>query len=289
MEETIGQIKEVQKAVLDEDDSSNDKGDDDQTGGDDGVLKDLAGTDIPDAFTEAAEAADMSPSEIIALADKHTDEELLEMIPTLQESVKGQDGEEVNKDVDQSGEKVNKDIDKDAEPSEAEKQMLERITKQLEEKFGTSLKEIEDFKASQEEQSTKQMVDRASELLDKASKDFPVFGKTDELPKFTSGRLAGQLIPTSPAMKARLEVLRYADSFMASGADIDDAMANALATYKGLHLEKELERKQVRDLKRHEVKLSGARVGKETSKKYADTREEIIDEIKALKRRAGVD
>jgi len=132
------------------------------------------------------------------------------------------------------------------------------------------------------------MVDRASKILDDAAKDFPVFGKTDELPCFPSGRLKGQLIPTSPEMKARMEVLRYADAFMATGADIDDAMANALATYKGLHLEQESQRKAIRDLKSHETKLSGARVGRETKKKYADSRSEIIDDIKQMQAAAGV-
>jgi len=164
----------------------------------------------------------------------------------------------------------------------------------LEEKFSTTLEEINKFKAHQEEQSSKQAVETASKIFDEASKEFPVFGKTDELPRFPSGRLAGQLIPTSPAMKARLEVLRYADAFMLHGADIDNAMANALATYKGLHLEKELERKQVRDLKSHETKLSGARTGRETKKKYADARDEIIDDIRQMhirqmQRAAGIE
>ena len=135
----------------------------------------------------------------------------------------------------------------------------------------------------------KETVDKASKFLDDAAKEFPVFGKTDELPRFPSGRLAGQLIPTSPEMKARMEVLRYADSFIGSGADVDDAMAKALATYKGLHLEKESHRKVIRDLKNHEVKLSGARTGKETKRKYVDSRDEIIDEIRQMQRAAGIE
>ena len=133
------------------------------------------------------------------------------------------------------------------------------------------------------------MIDTASKILDEAYKEFPVFGKTDELPRFPSGRLEGQLITTSPEMKARLEVLRFADAFMGKGADIDNAMTHALATYKGLHLEKESQRKAVRDLKKHQTKLSGARVGKETKKKHADSREEIIDDIKQMQRDAGID
>jgi len=288
MEDTVGQIKETQKTILGEDDS--DTSTDDNDGAQDSnVIAELAGHDIPDAFSDAAEAAGMSPSDIVAFADKHTDEQLIEMIPTLEAALENSDDNKDDDKVTKQDDKTGKDDDnKDIDP-ELVKSITEKISKQLEEKFGATLEEIDKFKAHQEEQSINQTVETASKILDKASEEFPVFGKTDELPRFPSGRLAGQLIPTSPAMKARLEVLKYADAFRTQGANIDDAMANALATYKGLHLEKELERKQVRDLKQHETRLSGARTGRETKKKYADTRDEIIDDIKRMQRAAGVD
>jgi len=286
MEDTVKEIKETQKAILGDEDNSDagDTGDD----GDVTVLTDLAGHDIPDAFSIAAEAAGMSPTDIVAFADKHTDEQLIEMIPTLKASLEEPDNKGNDKVTKQDDKTDKTDDNKDIDP-ELVKSITEKISKQLEEKLGTTLEEINKFKAHQEEQSNKQMVDTASKRFDEASKEFSVFGKTDELPKFPSGRLAGQLIPTSPAMKARLEVLSYADAFMSKGADIDNAMTNALATYTGLHLGKELERKQDRDLKKHETKLSGARIGKETKKKFADTREEIIDDIRQMQRVAGVD
>ena len=283
MSETVDKIKETQKAILDKEgtDAGSDTKDDRK------VLPNLAGTDIPDEFSDAAEASGMTKEDIIAMADKHTNEELIEMIPALKASLEddGKDGDDEDTKQD---DKKDKEVDNENVSPELINSITAKISKQLEEKFGATLEEINKFKADQEERANKQAIDTASKIFDKASEEFPVFGKTDELPKFTSGRLAGKLIMTSPAMKARLEVLRYADAFRGSGANIDDAMANALATYKGLHLEKELERKQVRDLKSRETKLSGARVGKETKKKYADSREEIIDEIKQLQRAAGV-
>ena len=286
MEDTVKQIKETQKAILGEDGSD----DGDSSSKDDGgTLPDLAGTDIPDAFSTAAEAAGISAKDIIALGDRYTNEELLDMIPALQASlVKQDDNKGDNKVVKQDDKIIKDDGNKDIDPKLVES-ITEKISKQLEEKFGATLKEINEFKADQKKQSNKQAVDTASKIFDAAFKEFPVFGKTDELPRFPSGRLAGQLIPTSPAMKARLETLRYADAFMAQGANIDDAMTNALATYEGLHLKKELERKQIRDLKQHETKLSGARIGRETKKKYVDSRDEIIDDIKQMQRAAGVD
>ena len=157
------------------------------------------------------------------------------------------------------------------------------------EKFGTTLEKINEFEAHQEEQSARQTVETASKIFDDASEKYPVFGKTDELPRFASGRLSGELITTSPEMKARLEVLRYADTFMKTGDGIDDAMTKALGTYAGLHLEKESKRNTIRDLKNHETKLSGARVGRETKKKHANTRDEIIDDIAQMQRAAGID
>jgi len=284
MSETVEAIKETQKTILDKDSKVDTEGTQDNE-----VVTRLVGQDIPDDFSNAAEASGMSKEDIIAMADKHTDEELIEMIPALKdvlkelEKSKGEDKDEEKdgKQDDKIDENIdNKDIDVEA--------ITERISKELEEKFGKTLEEIDKFKGNQKEQADKQLAAKVSEIFDETSKEFPVFGKTDELPKFPSGRLAGQFIETSPAMKARLEVLRYANSFMSGGTNIDNAMTNALATYKGLHLEKELERKQVWDLKAHETKLSGARVGMETKKKYADTREAIIDDIKQMQRAAGI-
>ena len=284
MEDTIEQIKETQKTILDDNDSDDTE---DETKDDNSVVTELAGKDIPDAFSVAAEASGMSPTDIVAFADKHTDEQLIEMIPSLEAALEESDDKGDGDKADKQDDKPDKDEDDKTVNAELEAKIADRISKQLEEKFGTSLKEIETFKAHQEEQSNKQAVETASKILDDAAKEFPVFGKTEELPRFPSGRLKGQLILTSPEMKARLEVLRYADAFTGKGADIDNAMANALATYKGLHLEKESQRKAIRDLKNHETNLSGARVGKETKTKFADTRDEIIDEIKQLQRDAG--
>lgn len=295
MTDTVAFIKETQKNTVD----SNDTNSDDDNPGvtpdavQDATLTSLAGTDIPDAFSDAAEAMGMTPSEIVAFGDSHTNEELIELIPYLQEKIGDtQTDDKIIKQDDKiikQDDKINKGNDNKTIDTELETRIAEKIARQLEEKFGVSLEEIEKFKVHQKEQAEAQTAATVSKIFDETYKEFPVFGKTDELPKFTSGRMAGQWIPTSPAMKARLEVLRFADAFMGKGANIDNAMVNALATYKGLHLEKELERKQVRDLKRHETRLSGARIGRETKRKYVDTREEMINEIKQLQRASGGD
>ena len=283
VDETLSYIKETQKAVLGEDDSGADDSDD-------GVIDDLKGKDIPDAYTKAAEAAGMSKEEIIAYANKCTDEELLEEAQGIQDRLKQlDDATEEDKVTEQDDKKGEDEGDKDKVDPELVKSITEKISKELAEKFGTTLEKINEFEAHQEEQSARQTVETASKIFDDASEKYPVFGKTDELPRFASGRLAGELITRSPEVKARLEVLRYADAFMKTGDGIDDAMAKALGTYAGLHLEKESKRNTIRDLKNHETKLSGARVGRETKKKHANTRDEIIDDIAQMQRAAGID
>mgnify|MGYP001571359994 CR=1 FL=1 len=260
----------------------------------DTVLPELSGTDIPDAFSDAAEKAGMAPADIIQFADAHSNEELLELIPALLEANKSEDV--VADKVGDIKDKVVTEVKEDKGDDEATDKIdpdivtaiTEKISKQLEEKFGATLKDIETFKAHQEEQSTLKAVETVSKKFDEAFKEFPVFGETSKLPKFPSGKLAGQLVPTNPAVKARMEVLKYADAFMKMGANIDNAMDDALATYKGKHLTKEMERKLVKDLKGRESKLSGARTGKETTKKYSDTREEIIDEIRQMQQAQGL-
>ena len=285
VDETLDYIKETQKAAIGEDDSGADDSDD-------GVVAYLKGKDIPDAYTEAAEAAGMSKEEIITHANKHTDEELLEEAQGIQDKLKQLDAvteEGKDKVTEQDDKKGEDEGNKDEVDPELVKSITEKISKELAEKFGTTLEKINEFEAHQEEQSARQTVETASKIFDDASKKYPVFGKTDELPRFASGRLAGELITTSPEMKARLEVLRYADTFMKTGDGIDDAMAKALGTYAGLHLEKESKRNTIRDFKNHETKLSGARVWRETKKKHANTRDEIIDDIAQMQRAAGID
>jgi hypothetical protein len=254
--------------------------------GDEPVVSEI---DIPDDFTSAAASAGMSEQDIIDFANERTNEELLELIPYLRDGVEEPVEELIEEPVVE--EPVVEEVPKDGtpDPSELEQQITERITKELMEKFGDTLEDINQFKEHQAEKEAEQMKGIALKRFDEASERFPIFGKTEELPKFTAGKLAGQPIPTSPAMKARLEVCKYADAFMGLGQNIDEAMDNALATYKGKHLEKDLERNLIKDLKRHESKLSGSRTAREVKRTYADSREEMIDEIRQMQQAAGKD
>ena len=278
MNDTLRFIKDTQKANAGDDVDNDDVVDDDT-----GIDPELAGTDIPDEFSEAAEAYGMTAEQIQEFANTRNNEELLELVPVFKDMGNGSVDDKVVDD------KVVDDKDKLGVDDETVKNIMEKITKDLSEKFGVSLEEIQEFKKSQQNQASQLQYNRACEKFDEAAKEFPVFGKTDELPKFTTGKLAGRPVPTSPAMKARLEVSKYADGFIGMGQSIDEAMENGLATYRGKHLTKEIERNLIKDLKRHEQKLSGSRTGKEVKRKFTDSREEMIDEIRQLQRAAGVD
>jgi hypothetical protein len=245
------------------------------------VLEGLEDTDIPDEFSEAAEAAGLSMEEIIKIANKNTDEQLMELVPILQDAIK--EPEEIDEEKEIKGEQ------KQTETSELEKEVVERIEKQLAEKFKVSLDEIEKYKNERITEQKTRDFDFAMDKIDKVAKKFPVFGKMSELPRFESGALKGQLIPTHPAVKARIELAGYADAFIGMGQSVADAMDNAIATYAGKHLTKEIERNYVKTLKKNESNLSGPRSGKVTRKTFSDAREETLDYIRQQQRARGVD
>ena len=175
--------------------------------------EDKDGADIPDEFTEATIKAGWTEEDIRTFASDYSDEELLEMIPSLTtDSVKTDETEE-------KSEKTEEKVE-DSQEDEKTKKLLERI-EALEKGQGKSQKE-------KEEQELIGRVQRAHQIFDEASKEFDVFGKTDELPKFPDGKL----ILTSPQMKARNEVWDLADLLRRSGMDFDKAMSVSLNSYK---------------------------------------------------------
>ena len=285
-DDIIDFIKDIQKKQV-ESDTSDTKTD--VSGGNSDVLSELADTGIPREFSDAAEAAGMTPEEIVKIANRNTDEQLMELIPSLEDAVARLKESDKDDGAKEDTKKETQDEKTKTEQEKIEQEVAERIEKQLAEKYGTSLEEIKQLKADRESEKAYRNFDFAMKKIDGLSKEFPILGKMEELPKFESGALKGQIIPTHPAVKARMELVSYADAFIGRGQTIEDAMDNAIATYKGKHLTKELERNLIKDLKNHETNLSGPRTSKVTRKTYANTREEIEDEIRQMQRAAGVD
>lgn len=233
------------------------------------------GEDIPDEFTTVASKAGWTDEDIKEFATKgnngesFTDDELKEMIPSLTtDSVETEKAEE-KAETKKAEVKV-----ENSQEDEKTKKLLEKRIEALENAQGKSKKQTE-------KQELAGRAERAHQLFDEASKEFDVFGKTKELPRFPGGKL----ILTSPQMKARNEVWDLASLLHKSGMGFDDAMSVSLNSYKGKNLAKVVKRNVIKDLKKNEKKLSG----KHTSHESASVVEYGPDVIREVGRRAGRD
>ena len=250
----------------------------------DSVDKEEQGEDIPDEFTEAARKMNMSDEDTIYFAggfekddkgewvktrEPFTNEQLKEMIPSLlgEDVAKADETSDKTPDVQKS--ETKEDEVEDSQDGEVLKAALDRIAV-LEEKQGiseTESKEVEKASFNQ----------RASDLFDKASEDFEVFGKTDDLPKFPHN---GQVIPTSPQMKARLEVYGMAEQLKQAGMPGNKALEFSYNAYKGANLEVETKRVAIKGLRKRSQTLRGKSVSHEATEASNLTGPETIAEVK---------
>ena len=263
----------------------------------------LSGIDIPDDFSDAAEALGWSSDSIIEFASSgnsgkpYTNDELQSMIPDLLAQLKEEDESEGDKldkndkssETDRIEDKVKTQETKLTEiPDELREQLKKEILDEL--NLGDMQSEFQSLKEDRQRQRDIAVLNRANELFDDTSKEFEIFGKTKNLPTYPAGRHKGSLISSNPAVKARTEVFGDALAFMSHyGVTIDEAMTKAINAYAGKHLKDDVRRKIIKDLKSHEKVLSGSRVSKEIRKSYPSEREEDIDYIRNLQKAAGQD
>lgn len=232
-------------------------------------------TDIPDDFTNAARTAGWDDEVIrdFVKSEDYSDEDLKEMIPLLL----GEDTVKTDETSDKG--KVEKPVletkvEKVEDSQDDEKKKLLARIEALESAQGKSQEE-------KQKQEVSNLVTRASELFDNASKEFQVFGQTDKLPKLPDGRI----IPTSPAMKARIEVFDLAARLNASGMTFDDAMSVSLNAFKGKNLATDVKRNVIKELKKNETRLSGKRTSHESTQELKSG----VDVIKAIAQKHGRD
>lgn len=223
------------------------------------------GAEVPESFSTAAIKAGWTEEAIDGFCDGYSNEELLEMIPllTTENSV---ETEKTSDKTDKS-----KTEEKNSQDDGRLEKALERIAA-LEES-----QDVDNEERSKREQAN--LIRRASQIFDDKSKEFEVFGMTDKLPAFPDGRL----IPTSPQLKARIEVWDLAASLQKTGMDFEDAMSTSLNAYKGKNLSNDVKRNIIKDLKKNEKKLSGKRTSHESSKNIISG----VDVIREVVRRAG--
>jgi hypothetical protein len=243
--------------------------------------KDEEDNDIPDEFTTACLKQGWSEDEIKEFAADLDDAALLSLIPELLNDDK-QDKSEPDKDQAKQEDK-SKAAD-DTAKKELTNEELASLKKELAE-IRESIGKADKERLTREEEATVQTV---NQVFDEVNKDFEIFGKTEELLKYPAGPKKGQFVPTSPAMVARAEVWDKAVPFIQSGIPVKDAMEIALTWYKGAHLEKDVQRNMIKDLKKHEKKLSAKRSGKETVRTYENEEERQAEVVREAARKAGV-
>lgn len=242
------------------------------------------GDDIPDEFVEAARKMNWSDEDTTSFAsgmkqDKNgnwiasdddvplSDEQLREMIPSLL----GEDlakAEETSDKVDVKPETTEKTVEDSQDGDE-----LEQLRKDI-----AALKEAQGISEEQaREREAANFNSEADKLFDKASEEFEVFGKTEDLPRFPHN---GEIIPTSPQMKARLEVYSNAMLLKEAGMSGKAALDYSLNAYKGANLKIETKRSVIKELKKREQTLGGKRVSHETTEAANLTGPEVIAEVK---------
>lgn len=245
--------------------------------------KEEDGTDIPDAFTNACLEQGWTEDEIKEFASDLDDAALLSLIPELL-ATEGEKQEKSELDKGQAKQEVKAKAADDTAKKDATNEELAAIKKEL-----AAIKES--IGVADKERNTREeavLVETVNQVFDEASKDFEIFGKTEELLKYPAGPKKGQFVPTSPAMVARREVWEKAFPFVQSGIPTKDAMDIALTWYKGENLEKDVQRNMIKDLKKHEKKLSAKRSGKETVRTFESEEERQAEVVREAARKAGI-
>lgn len=249
------------------------------------------GDPVPDEFVEAAKGQGWTDEDIVNFAENMSDEELIAAIPDMLDTsvdAEPDKGPAKHDQIEKPPQEPDKPTDK---PDD-----LEAIKAAIRDEIRAEFKiELDDLKSKlsqvdeiNEQKSQAALLDVINTTFDEAAEKFEIFGKTEELPRYPAGPKKGQYVPTSPAFQAREEVYQKAQAFMALGAKPKEAMEDALTWYKGKHLERDIHRNVIKDLKKHETKLSAKRSAKETVKTYEDEDDRRADVVRELARKAGV-
>jgi len=240
---------------------------------------------IPDEFTTAARDAGWTDKQIEDFSADYKDEDLLEMLPQLNarlEELQELDSQEQAVESEQE----DKSTAPDKESDDKFEQFREELKKEYDEKFSRVEAGLRKEAEEREAQTVTDREQRANEIFDETSKDFPVFGKTEDLPKFPNG----EFIKSAPAFKARNDVFGVATLFLQSGKsqNMTDAMKHALSWYKGMNLEKDVERKLIKRYKKGEKRLSAKRTAKDVTKTYEHPEDEKADIVEGIAKGLGV-
>ncbi len=250
--------------------------------------------DIDDSFTDAARKAGWTDEDIITFAGQYSNEQLIKLIPSLLSKGVKESVKEDEKDDDKEGQKekvVKDDLKID---DEILKPYLEKITKNLEAQYQEKIKGIEErlnvVDKDRSEKEGRRYQTTADSFFDGISKEFAVFGKTEELPRYPKGTpQAGQIVPAGEAFEARNAVWGTAIAFHKTGMEWEDSLKEALDWYKGKTMEKEVRSKMLKDLKKNEKRVSPKRSEHSPTRKFTNEADAKSAMISDIARQSGID
>lgn len=246
-------------------------------GSDEGITE--TQEEVPTEFVDAAIDALWLDEDILSFVKGKTKEELLELVPYITKE-KVQTETETGKDTKEDTEKQPDEVDV----------LLDKLLShpKLQEKLGEKLgltkvqNLVEKLETEKNQTDAVKLLATADKMMDEYGKEFKELGLKKDMPLFPAGPMKGQPIPTSPQFKARAELYGFAVPFMQAGQSIEEAMSNANFAYRGKYMKENVERDLIKDLKKHETKLSGPRTAKEVKKTYSNDREEGIATIRDI-------
>ncbi len=120
--------------------------------------------------------------------------------------------------------------------------------------------------------------------LDQLSEAFPVFGKWENVPR----NKKGEVDLASPAFKARAEVWIAADGMQKMGMDWGRALSNAVALYKGRHLEDQIRSQVIAKLNKQKKQFSPRPTSKKTTPVKLQGKAARLQEFRAAAEKAGI-
>jgi len=239
--------------------------------------------EIDPTFVKVARKYGWDDKRIIDYAEGHSEEDVLLLSSLMQDFLTKSQSDDKTVIEDKTAENELLDskallelAEGDPKVAAALKRAIEPLAKQLESISSTS-EELKKALGSKEEErrieETVRNYEIAMEMFDKAG--IPSLGKTEELPTYPDG----SFVINHPAFQERAKVWDVAQAFYATGGTFKKAMENALQWYKGGNLEKEIQDKIVKDLKKQEQRVTPRRQSASETKVYANEEERKADVI----------
>jgi ribosomal protein S11 len=233
------------------------------------------GEEISPNFIESAGKAGWTPEQIIDYASDKSNEDLDSSIDIL----------------------FKKEVEVKVEPPvEPEKKEAGDITiESLSAELTKTREELDTLKQGlgkvQEKDSLKESAGKltmANGMFDEFEKSFPVFGKTEDLPKVPNGN--GQLVPTDPAVKARGEVWERAVRLFKADESLSfkDALTESLEMYEGKHYKDKVKDDVIKGMKQKSEQLTPKKSRKNVVKTYESEEDRKAAVVRDAAEKAGV-